>query len=1785
MAKIDLNIVATGEFSQVTTQIKALQAQVDVLNKSVAGVGVGAAMAKDIQLASAAFKSTMLSTGQFTMSTVKMTSETEKFGQALVAGKLRLNDYFQIITGKAGQATASLAALTAEQVKLQESVVMTDPTRRGFLQVYTPTTINSVTAATKMATMQQNLYNLSIESGSKALITWGKNTQWAGRQLTVGLTMPMVLFGAAAVKSFKDANVELTRLQRLYGVGLIAPTQEQLNKISDQVMNLSKKIASDLGIAQKETLATAADFAAIGRTGDDLLTATEQAMRLSKLGSIDAHQAFTGIMTLQNTFKVSSSDLAEGVNFMSAIQKQTALNLNDITDAFPRIGPIVKQLGGTYKDTAVMMLAMKEAGVPAAQAANAIKSAMASLISPTTAAKDMFAKFNINLGGIAKSTGGNPVLMIQSLQKSLEGIAPLAREQLIEKLFGKFQFARITALLDNLGKAGSQTQLGFKIASASASELSSLINQEMKIATESTTAKFQRALEGFKATLYPIGQEFMKIGTIILDIANKVGKAFSGLPGPVKTVLGIMAGFALFAGPVIMLTGLLANFGGYILKTVVGIKQLATGGKSFKELLTPEIIASTNAAQLFDGALSNDISAVDLLNVAIKNLTTSIESMNAVMASTGAGGLAGLTKNVETAAAARAMSQPFLPGFANGVFSLQAGGPKGKDTIPALIGRGESVVSAPMTEKHSGLLKAIINDEVPGFDSGVYGAAPLGNVRGGINRGVNSLVINSNTQQMQALADRVAVDTRVSSIRQAGLGLNAGLSSETIGRGGYNPSAVADKAWESLGAERQALMQFAEKAQLSETQTKNLLEVQASHIEKDTILVNTQIEGLAAKSKVMNVFRGSNLVPDLGAVNNYMEKVNPAVIDEFQASMKGNTAKLDELGISEEQLNVELARVKAGMHVISEAGMKTVGALGAFDYAKTGNYMGGAAATVANTRNMSYYNNMVTPQGTGKYYDTSQDATRYETTLKQAQSYVAKMETVGAQFNRTVWTEIVEKPREMLRIASPSKVTEELIGVPAVEGVIQGIQATLPGLEAAGTEVANTLTTAMDQKIISNGSEMHMLLLTQAGEVVNTSIDFNKAGQTIGEAQFAGYKQAMLPFEAYVQETLPGMAAAGAAAAAKSSIAYGPLLPNGAMSLGRRERLINGEVIKPPLVNRGVGFGLSMGAMMAAPMVGNLGGGNNQVAKTAGSVLSNVGMAAMLPMMIPALAGSLMPLIGGVAVATLAFKGISMAIAKEKEERNSMIQSYQATGEAIKYFGLNVGSLASYDFSKAGSGLDAHVKSISDNKVAVDALTQAYLNSTDQMTKDRVKNLKGMDSKQLTYEMSKQYASDIAAGMTGNQAQQDINALLKATGASFVTQKEVNDKIARPENVSAAFAANIKNAATKYDTYTGQVVSANDLDSRANRAGGKAPLAFSPESKAQAANRASGAKEGDKSFQQSSAVVDNITSSLQNLAAAGVTQVNAAFKDFNTTAGKSKAAALNTNQIYKAYRDNLEKQAKGLGAVSDKFRKANGTTAQLVEATSLMTSKLVTQKQITDALNSGPSALTKLWNDYKDKVMGLEAKTKPTVVDDSSTTSNAATFTGTTAQKNAEKALKANLKQQDALLKTMKDQLSLQQKQTAEIKRQNDFAQQTLDLNTQMKTDMISGNYLGAAGLKQQISSLSVDFNAGTQQYKMQTQIDTMQSRADMFNQALADLTEAISQSSSVLSKDVLAASKTGSIKGSSVDTSIPSSGVITQNFVINGGDINAVHKTVTEATKQASGKSVATKFKAGVNR
>ena len=621
---INTNITATANFSSLTAQLQAVTAQLIKLQTTT--VGLNQKLQGQIGQMNRSFVDTMRSTGQFSSHFVTLSSDVDKFGKNLDAGRMKLGQYFNTWQSHAKGTTNIVKELAKQQVMLQNAVVQPlGKNAQGLMQynVMVARGLDENKNKLQLLRQEQAIMNKVMQDGSNQLINWGKNTQWAGRQLTVGLTVPIAAFGAAASKAFRDADAELIRLQKVYG-GLTASTTAELEKVRRDVTGIAKEMASAYGVSFKDTIALAADLAATGKQGADLMKATQETTRLAVLGEVDRQDAMKATLAIQNAFKQNTQELTESINFLNAVENQTSTSLADLTEAIPKAGPVIKSLGGDVQDLALYLTAMKEGGVNASEGANAIKSAMASLINPTKVAREMFAGFGIDIAGIVTSNAGDLTGTIVALQKSLDSLDPLSKSKAIEQLFGKFQFARMSALFENLGKEGSQTLQVLDLMKASTQELAAISDRELKMMTESASGKYRRALESVKADLAVIGESFLKINTFILNVIDGIVKFVGKLPGPIKSILTFVGGLTAVAGPLIMLTGVLANFFGYIVKGMFSLKQFFKGGEQFK-LLTPELVAADAAAKAVGESFYSDAKAAKVFEDAVLALSRSFD--------------------------------------------------------------------------------------------------------------------------------------------------------------------------------------------------------------------------------------------------------------------------------------------------------------------------------------------------------------------------------------------------------------------------------------------------------------------------------------------------------------------------------------------------------------------------------------------------------------------------------------------------------------------------------------------------------------------------------------------------------------------------------------------------------------------------------------------------------------------------------------------------------------------------------------------------------------------------------------------------------------------------------------------------------------------------------------------------------------------------------------------------------------------------------------------------------
>ena len=625
---ISTKIVADADFSALIADVHRVTASLSKLQENL--ISSNKALANNVTVINRSFADTLRSTGQFSSHFVSLSSDVEKFGKNLDGGRLKLRDYFNTYQQHAKTTGGLIRQLAQQQVAMQNAILQPlGRNSQGLMQfnVHIPRGLDAIKSKTALAKQELMIMNKVIQDGAVQLINWGKNTQWAGRQLTVGLTLPLATFGKAAADAFRTADQELTRLSKVYG-DIGGATSQQLTQIRRDVAATAKELSATMGVNFKGTIALAADIAATGKKGQELLDSVKETSRLAVLGEVDRQEAMKATLAIQSAFKQNTEELSNSINFLNAVENQTSTTLNDLVEAIPKAGPVIKGLGGSVQDLALYLTAMREGGISASEGANALKSALASLINPTDKAVGQFKSFGIDLLGIVNENAGNVTGTLLALQASLDRLNPLQKQQAIEQLFGKFQFSRLNALFENLGRQGSQTLQVLDLMKASTSDLAAVAGRELTAVTESASGKYKRALESLKADLAGVGEQFLGITTNVINLFSKVLEFVNNLPKPMKTLLTTFAGFTAIAGPIIMLTGLLANFFGYIIKGIGHLKALFKGAEGFK-LLTPELLAAQRAAGMMENQFYSDARAASVLSAALNNLIDDLAVLKA----------------------------------------------------------------------------------------------------------------------------------------------------------------------------------------------------------------------------------------------------------------------------------------------------------------------------------------------------------------------------------------------------------------------------------------------------------------------------------------------------------------------------------------------------------------------------------------------------------------------------------------------------------------------------------------------------------------------------------------------------------------------------------------------------------------------------------------------------------------------------------------------------------------------------------------------------------------------------------------------------------------------------------------------------------------------------------------------------------------------------------------------------------------------------------------------------
>ncbi|WMI33434.1 tape measure protein [Streptomyces phage Kenrey] len=616
-------------------------------------MAAGALSMADVNTARAGFSRAVNDTGQLATQAVRARTEMSMLTEAITKQDLsfrqsmRVRSQFNNILREQYQLQRATAVQWTQSTNGRMTADLIVPrTATAAMNAYTGsiaansraliTNIGNMAAwstAARVMQMRVGLASAAMVASSEAMIKWGKNTQWAGRQLMVGFTVPLMAFGAVAGKAAYDVDAAMTRIQKVYDTTAtsVAGKQRELDMLRSESMNMATQVAKKYGQAVKDTLDIEAQLAATGLKGQELQQSTVAVTRAATLGELERQDAIKATISVQSVYNEEwrktggiAKNTAEAFDYMNAMENATSLSMQDFVEAIPRGAGVLKGLGVGLKEMGPLLVALKQQGISAAEGMNGLRSSAQRLLLITPQAEEMWSKYLPNGGklqSLVDSTEGQFIPTLQKMADAMEGLKPYQRQQILTKVFNVYQNNKMLAVLDGLTNKTGQVATAFKVMEKDAASNALTAQQELDRMAESASGKFKRALEGLKAQMAELGEPFLEAASEIIGFISKLVDFFNAMPGPLKKFFSYMVLFGAIVGPIIMLVGLFANLIGNIFKLAGSVGVLLSRFRP----LTMEQRAQQLLANQSSMAWNNQARAAQALSVQLGILQTQLE--------------------------------------------------------------------------------------------------------------------------------------------------------------------------------------------------------------------------------------------------------------------------------------------------------------------------------------------------------------------------------------------------------------------------------------------------------------------------------------------------------------------------------------------------------------------------------------------------------------------------------------------------------------------------------------------------------------------------------------------------------------------------------------------------------------------------------------------------------------------------------------------------------------------------------------------------------------------------------------------------------------------------------------------------------------------------------------------------------------------------------------------------------------------------------------------------------
>jgi TP901 family phage tail tape measure protein len=383
-------------------------------------------------------------------------------------------------------------------------------------------------------------------SMSQRLTTLGTSLGNVGRQVSLGLSLPLIAFGKAATSAFTQFDTAMTQVVTLSGVA--ASTVRDWN---DDVMALG----GTYGVAAGEAADALYFITSSGVDAADAIEVLDIAAKSSALGLGTAKVAADVMTSAMNQYGKENISAAQAADILTVAVREGKGEADEMAGALARVIPLAGSMGVKFGEVSGVMSAMTLSGTSADEAATQINALLTTLQKmPKHAQEDMKALTGLDYATVQQdlSTKGL-TLTLRDIYNAFED-----NEDAIGRVFGNTRALR--GITNLFGEKEAQT---LAVVRKTTNALGAQ-DEAMEKLNASPAFRLEQAQANFSNAMTNIGSAVTPVMATVTDVFADVLGAFKAL-GPVGETVGVgLATIAAASGPLLYMSSSVLRLAGNI---------------------------------------------------------------------------------------------------------------------------------------------------------------------------------------------------------------------------------------------------------------------------------------------------------------------------------------------------------------------------------------------------------------------------------------------------------------------------------------------------------------------------------------------------------------------------------------------------------------------------------------------------------------------------------------------------------------------------------------------------------------------------------------------------------------------------------------------------------------------------------------------------------------------------------------------------------------------------------------------------------------------------------------------------------------------------------------------------------------------------------------------------------------------------------------------------------------------------------------------------------------------